>query len=1225
MPPDRTAPAPAPQTADAEIAQANAAVTLGSLSPTQWQVNQSGYDGTISVSGGSGGYQNLQVSGLPSGLSASVVSSVVNGQQSGTITISGTPTQSGTFNLSISLDDGNGDTGSGTATLTITAVPINLGSLSPTQWQVNQSGYDGTISVSGGSGGYQNLQVSGLPSGLSASVVSSVVNGQHSGTITISGTPTQSGTFNLSISLDDGNGDTGNGAATLTITAPPINLGSLSPTQWQVNQSGYDGTISVSGGSGGYQNLQVSGLPSGLSASVVSSVVNGQQSGTITISGTPTQSGTFNLSISLDDGNGDTGSGTATLTITAAPINLGSLSPTQWEVNQSGYDGTISVTGGSGGYQNLQVSGLPSGLSASVVSSVVNSQQSGTITISGTPTQSGTFNLAVSLEDGNGGQASGTYTLTIDAGLTLGNLNPNEWTAYKPGYKGVIAVSGGSGSYSNAQVSGLPGGLSAALDGSDIDITGTPTQSGTFTLQVSIADSNGATATGTDSLTVNPAVLTFGPLTPGKWQVNQPGYDGVISISGGSGSYTNLQVSGLPAGLTPALAGSSIDVTGTPSTAGTFSIGLSVEDASGGASGTGTDTLTVTAGSELTLGNLAPTQWTVNHPGYSGSISVSGGSGRYSGLQVSGLPAGLSAALSGHAILVRGTPTQQGTFKNIAVTLQDSQGESGSGTYSMTINPAITLGDLDPTEWDVNQPGYDGTISVSGGTGGYSNLKVTGLPAGLTPSVLSSVVNVNGTPVLSGLISITGTPTKSGVFPLVVSLTDATGATNQSADAATAKAEARVVSLTGATGATGADKYQLTINPATVDLQVSVNGNRIVPKLATDLNLRFFFGMEQVNVPVTFGNGGPDVLKGTVMLNLYLSQNADGSGARIPLSSTPISVPLNLSAQATDPETYTVTVPSKAVMGTSYFVVASALVPSGMKDSNPNNNTGVSSQNYEFVGTPNTKYVQIFNHDSAANAILAKSPPFGYYAYVRATIIPDSYNFTSVLGNGQQFTELFEGLRLWPYLDSKNIPTLGYGINLSLGSIQSIAGLETALVNAVGSYVNNPSNTVNAQLKKLFVNGVASNPNAVIAELAREARANGSSTGKPQSRPGLDVMTGTSAASVFAIAYNVKAAAAQKAFTAFKPTGIDNQTTPWNQLTTGEQIALIDIQFNTKTGIAGFPALLSAIDNGDLVEAAFQLVNSQRTLDVGATRTLACLESLMTGYTASLGQIIPKS
>ncbi len=376
-----------------------------------------------------------------------------------------------------------------------------------------------------------------------------------------------------------------------------------------------------------------------------------------------------------------------------------------------------------------------------------------------------------------------------------------------------------------------------------------------------------------------------------------------------------------------------------------------------------------------------------------------------------------------------------------------------------------------------------------------------------------------------------------------------------------------------------------------------------------------------MRIPVTFGNAGPDVLNGAVMLSLYLSQNADGSGARIPLSSKPISVPLNLSAHATHTVNYPVTIPSSGVIGTDYYVVASGTVPSGMTDSNPNNNTGVSSQKYQFVGTPNTKFAQIFS--SAGNSISAQSPPFGYYAYMRATINQNSYNFTSVLGNGQQFTEFFEGLRLWPYLDSKNIPTLGYGINLNLGSIQSIAGLETALVTAVANYVTANPTTVNAQLKKLIVNGVASNANAVITELAREARANGSSTGQPVSRTGLDVITAEDASSVFGIAYAVKAAAAQKAFTAFKPKGIDNQTTPWDQLTMGEQITLIDIQFNTVTGITGFPALLSAIDNGNLVEAAFQLVNSQRTLDVGATRTLACLESLMTGYTALLGQVIP--
>ncbi len=253
-----------------------------------------------------------------------------------------------------------------------------------------------------------------------------------------------------------------------TITAAPLTLGNLSPTQWQENQPGYDGTISVTGGTGGYRNLQVSGLPSGLSATVLSSTVNGQQSGTITISGTPTQSGTFTLTTTLQDGNGDTGSGTESLTITAAPLTLGNLSPTQWDVNEPGYDGTIAVSGGSGGYQNLQLSGLPSGLSAAVLSSTINGQQSGTITISGTPTQSGTFSLRVSIDDSYGNHANGKDTLTIHGVAT--RQSPN-WAGYvaqtnlaKPASGAVTMV---SGSWNMPIVKGAPGASMDAWVGID--------------------------------------------------------------------------------------------------------------------------------------------------------------------------------------------------------------------------------------------------------------------------------------------------------------------------------------------------------------------------------------------------------------------------------------------------------------------------------------------------------------------------------------------------------------------------------------------------------------------------------------------------------------------------------------------------------------------------------------------------------------------------------------
>ena len=389
--------------------------------------------------------------------------------------------------------------------------------------------------------------------------------------------------------------------ANVTPNPNAISLGSLSPTQWQENQPGYDGTISVKGGTGGYQNLQVSGLPSGLSATVLSSTVNGQQSGTITISGTPTQSGTFTLTTTLQDGNGDTGSGTESLTITAAPLTLGNLSPTQWDLNEPGYDGTIAVSGGTGSYTNLAVTGLPTGLSAKLSGS--------TITVSGTPTQSGMFShIAVSLQDSNGDKGSRTESLTINSAVTLGVLSPTQWDLNEPGYDGTIAVSGGSGTYSNLAVTGLPTGLSAKLSGSTITVSGTPTQIGTFTLTTTLQDSNGDKGSGTETLTVNPALslgdligtdpldpvdaafdgtidntgdangsaepqalaasnasLSLGNLKPENAYVGEL-YEGTIAISGGTPSYKDLVVTGLPTWLYASWPNNprTITITGTP-------------------------------------------------------------------------------------------------------------------------------------------------------------------------------------------------------------------------------------------------------------------------------------------------------------------------------------------------------------------------------------------------------------------------------------------------------------------------------------------------------------------------------------------------------------------------------------------------------------------------------------------------------------------------------------
>jgi hypothetical protein len=123
--------------------------------------------------------------------------------------------------------------------------------------------------------------------------------------------------------------------------------------------------------------------------------------------------------------------------------------------------------------------------------------------------------------------------------------------------------------------------------------------------------------------------LSFGSLSVTSWTVNQAGFPGTIALSGGTGSYSLTAQSGLPAGLTATLAGSTISITGTPTQAGTFASGsLTVRDSTGA---TATDSFSVTINNKatptlvtkpgatsVTLGKTAPT--------LTDTATVSGGS-----------------------------------------------------------------------------------------------------------------------------------------------------------------------------------------------------------------------------------------------------------------------------------------------------------------------------------------------------------------------------------------------------------------------------------------------------------------------------------------------------------------------------------------------------------------------------------------------------------------------
>ncbi len=220
--------------------------------------------------------------GLPAGVTAAWASN--------TITISGTPTASGTFSYTIPLTGGCGSVNA-TGSITVTANnTAGAASSSPTLC-INTALTNITHTTTGATG---IGTATGLPAGVTAAWASN--------TITISGTPTASGTFSYTIPLTGGSGSV-NATGTIIVSANnTVGAASSSPSlSMNTVLTAITHTTTGSTGIG-----TATGLPAGVTAAWASN--------TITISGTPTASGTFSYFIPLTGGCGSVNA-TGTITV----------------------------------------------------------------------------------------------------------------------------------------------------------------------------------------------------------------------------------------------------------------------------------------------------------------------------------------------------------------------------------------------------------------------------------------------------------------------------------------------------------------------------------------------------------------------------------------------------------------------------------------------------------------------------------------------------------------------------------------------------------------------------------------------------------------------------------------------------------------------------------------------------------------------------------------------
>lgn len=654
----------------------------------------------LQVTGGVAPYNFSLTGSLPQGITLNASTGL----------LSGAPTQSGSFPITVTFRDAAQQSASRQYTLNVRG-PLDMLTNTLPAATLN-SAYTFTLTAVGGTTPYSWALLGGAPQGLTLS---------QSGVL--SGTPTQAGSFNLQIRVSDAVNAQVTRTLTLVVNGPQLQIqtASLPPATAGVP---YNTSITASGGVQPYVFTSSSALPTGLTLS----------SGGV-LSGTTGQGGTFSLTIGVRDAINQTASRTLTLTVTSS-LQIVTSSLPQASVS-TGYSTTITATGGVPPYLWSAPGGLPAGFVLDSGSGILN----------GTPLQEGVFTFNIQVQDSLNQTTLRSLQLVVGSLLNITTASVKNGLVGQP-YEDFFTAFGGTAPFNWNLLSPNPPGLT--LNPSTGVLSGLPSLPGIFNLTVRVTDALGATATRSYSVTVTPAfTITTQTLAAGTLGLF---YEQTLAATGGTQPYFwSLSGSPLPGLQLNQFTGA---ISGIPTQGGTFAFVVLATDSAGQQT---TRQLSLTVNQTITISPATIPNGSVG-AAYSQTFVASGGLAPFVYI-ISGNVPGLS--LNSATGVLSGTPTQTGVFE-FSIRASDSVGQLGLRGYTLTVVSLLQITTSALVD-GVERTPYAQTLAATGGVPPYTwRIAAGALPEGLQLNAATG--------------AITGTAFVPSTSGLTVEVSDATGA-----------------------------------------------------------------------------------------------------------------------------------------------------------------------------------------------------------------------------------------------------------------------------------------------------------------------------------------------------------------------------------------------------------------------------------------------------------------